>query len=112
MNVHAVKNSRAMPRFSQEALDQVIAAVGGSKEVEDMYPLSPLQRGILFHSLYEPGSTIYFETLSFRVRGSLEVDAFRRAWQHVVERHPVLRTAFVGQDLEVPVQVVLRRAEL
>src|SRR5262249_675581 len=80
--------------------------------VEDIYSLSAMQQGILFHSVYEPESTLYFETLSCRLRGPLDVDAFEGAWQVAIDRHAMLRTAFVGTDLEVPVQVVMRRAEL
>jgi amino acid adenylation domain-containing protein len=100
------------PAIGQEELDRLVRDAGGARAVADLYPLSPLQQGILFHCRYERESTLYVEVVNCRLRGALDVDAFEKAWQHVVQRHPVLRTAFLGDDLNVPVQVVLRRAAL
>ncbi|HJX19630.1 MAG TPA: condensation domain-containing protein, partial [Steroidobacteraceae bacterium] len=81
-------------KAGQDELDNLIGAVGGAREVEDIYPLSGLQQGLLFHSLYAPQSAVYVVSVTCRLGGPLDVAAFRRAWQHVVERHAVLRTAF------------------
>jgi amino acid adenylation domain-containing protein len=83
-----------------------------TKNIEDIYELSPMQQGLLFHTLLSPGSAEYFEQISCTVSGDLDVEAWKRAWQQVVDRHPVLRTAFYWEDLEHPLQVVQRRAEL
>src|SRR3977135_3942869 len=112
MNIHSRGDARVRSRIGQSELDGLIAGVGGAREVEDLYPLSALQQGLLFHSLYEPQSTVYVTTLSCRLVGALDAQAFEQAWQSVVARHTALRTAFVGQDLERPVQVVLRHAAL
>ncbi|MEA2602727.1 MAG: hypothetical protein QOF89_3719 [Acidobacteriota bacterium] len=80
--------------------------------IEDIYALSPLQRGLLFHALVEPDAGIYVEQVSWTIEGRLDVDAFRRAWQRVADRHPILRTAFIWEDLDEPVQVVHRRLDL
>ncbi|MEK7326066.1 MAG: condensation domain-containing protein, partial [Chloroflexota bacterium] len=80
--------------------------------VEDIYPLSPMQAGMLFHSLYDSASRTYFEQMHCALRGKLNVAAFERAWQKVTERHPILRTAFVWEGLEEPLQVVQRQVEL
>ncbi|MFZ5918976.1 MAG: amino acid adenylation domain-containing protein [Chloroflexota bacterium] len=82
------------------------------KNVQDFYPLSPMQQGMLFHSLYAPQSGVYVEQVSCKLRGDLDVSAFKRAWQQVTERHTLLRTAFVGEGLKEPVQVVHRRVDL
>jgi non-ribosomal peptide synthase protein (TIGR01720 family) len=95
--------------LSQEDLD---ALLGSERGVEDVYPLSPLQQGLLFHTLYAPQSAVYFEQLSCRMEGALEVEAFRAAWQEVVRRHPILRTGFEWEGLGQPVQVVRRQVEL
>jgi len=110
MNVHQGRETRG--GISQRELDRLIGAVGGAREVEDIYPLSGLQQGLLFHSLYAPQSAVYVVSVTRRLGGRLDVAAFRRAWQHVVERHAVLRTAFVGHELDRPVQVVRRRVTL
>src|SRR5262245_24981075 len=80
--------------------------------VGDIYELSPMQQGMLFHTLYDSKSDVYFEQLRCVLRGDLNVSAFKRAWQYVVERHPVLRTAFYWEDLEKPLQVVYRQVDL
>ncbi|MFA6231850.1 MAG: amino acid adenylation domain-containing protein [Rhodanobacter sp.] len=107
-----VERAAARPRISQADLHRAMEVVGGAKAVADVYPLAPLQQGILFHSLYAPQSSVYGLTVHWRLYGELDVPAYQRAWQHMVERHTMLRTAFIGQQLEVPLQVVLRRAQL
>ncbi|MEP0746908.1 non-ribosomal peptide synthetase [Coleofasciculus sp. FACHB-501] len=82
------------------------------ENLEDIYELSPMQQGLLFHTLYAPKSAMYFEQYSWTVQGDFNALAFKQAWQQVIDRHPILRTAFFWQDLEKPYQVVYRQAEL
>jgi amino acid adenylation domain-containing protein/non-ribosomal peptide synthase protein (TIGR01720 family) len=81
---------------------------GGGVEVEGLYPLSPLQHGLLFHRLYAPESDEYIEQLSFRLKKGVDPDAFLEAWRVVVDRHPALRTSVVWEGLERPLQCVHR----
>ncbi len=81
------------------------------KNIEDIYHLSPSQQGMLFETLASPGSGIHIEQASCALRGGLNETAFERAWQRVVDRHPVLRTAFFWEGQEQPVQVALRRVK-
>ncbi|MGJ4946752.1 condensation domain-containing protein, partial [Bradyrhizobium sp. HKCCYLS1011] len=67
--------------LGQDELDRVVAAIGGPRQVEDIYPLSPTQQGMLFHSLYEPDSAVYVISLACRLEGTLDADAFAQAWQ-------------------------------
>ena len=83
-----------------------------STNIESIYPLSPMQHGMLFHCLYAPTSEVYFEQLSWTLHGGLDVEAFRRAWQKVVDRHPVLRTSFIWKRREKPLQIVQRKVKL
>src|SRR5215510_5116520 len=80
--------------------------------IDDIYELSPMQQGMLFHTLYDPKSGVYFEQLSCTLRGDLNISAFKRAWQHLMERHPALRTSFYWEDLDKPLQVVHTQVEL
>jgi hypothetical protein len=80
--------------------------------VEDIYPLTPAQQGMLFHTLYDPVSGIYVEQLSWIHDGDMDVVAFERAWQEVIKRHAVLRTGFFIEGLNEPLQVVRRQANL
>src|SRR5262245_8674479 len=75
-------------------------------QIEDFYPLTPLQAGLLFHSLYAQQSGEYVVQLSYLLEGELKVDAFKRAWQQVVNAHPILRSSFLVGSLKEPVQVV------
>ncbi len=81
-------------------------------EIESIYSLSPMQQGMLFHSLAEPDSTQYVEQTSCRLVGELNAPAFEQAWQKVIDRHSILRTAFVWRKIEQPVQVVQRQVRL
>ena len=83
-----------------------------SKNIESIYPLSPMQEGMLFHSLYEPDSGVYFEQFSFTVHGNLDISAFELAWCQVVDRHPVLRTLFVWKNRTKQLQVVCKSINL
>ncbi|MFO1417363.1 MAG: amino acid adenylation domain-containing protein [Methylotetracoccus sp.] len=98
-----------LARLEQRALDRLLGRFSG---VEDVYPLTPLQQGMLFHSQYAPGSGVYVEHLSCVLRGPLDADVFRIAWRQVVERHPILRTAFLVEGLDEPLQVVLGVVDL
>jgi len=82
------------------------------KNVEDIYPLSPMQEGILFHTRHDPVFAMYFEIITWVMRGEVNIPAFGQAWQRVVDRHQVLRTVFVWEGLDEPLQVVRRRARL
>src|SRR6266850_834097 len=82
------------------------------ERIESIYPLSPVQKGMLFHTLYAPESGVYVEQLTCILRGDLDATELGRAWQRVVNRHPVLRTAFVWEGVNEPVQIVHPRLEL
>jgi amino acid adenylation domain-containing protein len=82
------------------------------QNIEDIYPLSPMQQGMLFHSLYAPDSGIYFQQMICTLRGNLEVAAFEQAWQKIVEKHSIFRTAFIWKSLNKPVQVVYKQVKI
>jgi amino acid adenylation domain-containing protein/non-ribosomal peptide synthase protein (TIGR01720 family) len=99
--------------FPLAGLDQGrLDAVLHGRPVDDIYPLSPLQHGLLFHSVDPQESGTYFRQLSCTVRGPLDVELFERTCADLLERHPILRTTFAWQGLDEPLQVVLRRAVL
>jgi acyl transferase domain-containing protein len=81
-------------------------------DVEDVYPLSPLQQGLLFHSLATAESALYQEQLGFTFPGGIDAEAFEQAWRLSIDHHPALRTAFLWEEVEQPLQVVYRRAAM
>ena len=80
--------------------------------IEAIYPLSSMQEGLLFHSVYAPQSGAYFVQFSYRLRGSLDIASFKRAWKRVIERHPVLRTIFTWERQDKMLQVVRKEIPL
>ncbi|PHM46098.1 Amino acid adenylation [Xenorhabdus mauleonii] len=99
--------------LTQDEIDSLAATIqGGAANIQDIYPLAPLQEGILFHSLLQTQGDIYIvlNLLAFDTRDYL--DAFLAALQQVIDRHDVLRTSVHWQELKQPVQVVWRHASL
>ena len=92
----------ALTHLADAELERIL---GRYPALEDIYPLSPMQQ--LFHSMEDSVSQLGFEQWRFAVRGALDAAAMRQAWERVIERHPILRTAFVSDELAEPVQVVL-----
>jgi amino acid adenylation domain-containing protein/non-ribosomal peptide synthase protein (TIGR01720 family) len=86
--------------------------VDANPDLEDIYPLSPTQEGLLFHSLLSPESGEYVEQLTCVVEGRIETAALKRAWDAVAAANAMLRTAFFWEGLEIPQQVVSREVEV
>ena len=95
--------------LSQSQLDELPVA---ARQIEDLYPLSPMQSGLLFHSLYEPQAGAYVNQLSVEAKG-LDAARLGQAWQATLDAHPILRSGFHWpQGATEPVQVVQRTLEL
>ncbi|NMK49940.1 non-ribosomal peptide synthetase [Achromobacter sp. Bel] len=96
-------------RLAPERLAQLPVPV---EDIEDAYPLSPMQHGMLLHTLRNPNSGIYVMQDRYRVDGELDEDAFEWAWRRVLENHPALRATFHWQWTHDPVQVIRRTVAL
>ncbi|MDC8016186.1 non-ribosomal peptide synthetase [Tahibacter soli] len=99
--------------LTQAQIDAIVASVPhGVANIQDIYPLAPLQEGILFHHLLQPQGDAYLlrSIVSFDRRDRL--DAFLVALQRVIDRHDILRSAMRWTGLPQPVQVVHRHAPL
>ncbi|HKN51283.1 MAG TPA: amino acid adenylation domain-containing protein, partial [Amycolatopsis sp.] len=96
--------------FPLAALDQstVDTLVGDGRGVEDIYPLTPMQSGMVFHALFQSDERVYFQQVAFVLEGVDDPLSLERAWQRVVDRTPVLRTRIVWEGISEPVQVVQR----
>ncbi|MBB4677123.1 non-ribosomal peptide synthase/polyketide synthase [Crossiella cryophila] len=100
--------------FPLAGIDQstVDRLVGDGREVEDLYPLTPLQAGMLFHSLVDADRGAYFDQARMDLSGVTDVNALANAWQLVVDRTPILRSALVWEGVPQPLQVVRRHVHL
>jgi amino acid adenylation domain-containing protein/non-ribosomal peptide synthase protein (TIGR01720 family) len=96
--------------LTQTTLDQLVATQ--KQPIEDIYPLTPAQEGMFFHALYHAESEIYFAQSSLALSDSLNVAAFKKAWQQILVRHPILRTAFVWDGVSEPLQIVYEAVKL
>ncbi|MCF4994542.1 amino acid adenylation domain-containing protein [Pseudomonas syringae] len=98
-----------LAQLSQAQLDALVPA---PHTIDDIYPLSPMQQGMLFHTLLEHGNGDYINQMRLDVDG-VDPQRFRAAWQAAVDAHDILRTGFFWQgDLPQPVQVVQRQVEV
>ncbi|NET02965.1 MAG: amino acid adenylation domain-containing protein, partial [Sphaerospermopsis sp. SIO1G1] len=104
-NVGYTPSDFPLVKLNQTELDLVLNQAK-LENIEDIYPLSPMQEGMLFESLYAPDGGVYFEQTTFTLNGELNVTAFTEAWQKLVNHHPIFRTSFIWKSLSQPVQVV------
>ena len=82
-----------------------------SANIEAIYPLTPVQEGILFHTLFAPDSQLYFQQYVCSIEGDLDPGAFRESWQWVIDRHPPLRSLIAWEGREQPLQIVRSRVQ-
>ncbi|WP_043197310.1 non-ribosomal peptide synthetase [Pseudomonas putida] len=109
---HITPGMLALAELDQAAIDRIVAAVpGGAGNVQEIYPLAPLQQGLLYHHVADENDPYQQHALfTFASRGHLQ--AFVDALQKVIDRHDILRTSLAWEGLEHPQQVVWRNARL
>ncbi|WP_375511202.1 amino acid adenylation domain-containing protein [uncultured Nostoc sp.] len=83
-----------------------------TKNIESIYPLTPMQQGMLFHSLFAPESGVYFGQMILNLKENVNVAAFESAWRRVVDRYSIFRTLFIWENRQTPLQVVLKQVKL
>lgn len=99
--------------LTQTEIDHITQHVsGGHLNIQDIYPLSPLQDGILFHHLMAKTGDPYLLYMATSFPDRVSLDIYLSAIQQIVDRHDVLRTSFIWENLSTPAQVVWRYASL
>ncbi|MCW2917435.1 MAG: Non-ribosomal peptide synthetase, partial [Actinomycetia bacterium] len=96
-------------RLAEEFRDRISALARNTEAIEDVYRLSPMQEGMLVHTLRASEDASYVVQMAARLHGELRPDLLRSAWRRVIERHTVLRTSIHWEDLERPLQMVHRQ---
>ncbi|QXH69762.1 non-ribosomal peptide synthetase [Pseudomonas asgharzadehiana] len=97
-----------LARLSQQQLNALPVA---GPAIADLYPLSPMQQGMLFHTLYEPDAQAYINQLRLDIQG-LDLLAFGRAWQAALDRHDILRSSFHWLGLDSAHQLIQRQVDV
>ena len=95
--------------LSLDQLDAIMHEVTG--EIQDIYPLSPVQEGILFHMLHE-NSAAYHHQLTYRIHGSIDVALVRSTLEILVRQYSILRTIFIFENTVKPLQIVLKAKDI
>ncbi|WP_068776272.1 non-ribosomal peptide synthetase [Paenibacillus sp. FJAT-26967] len=79
-----------------------------SPEIVNIIEMTPMQEGILFHSLMDEESGAYFEQVNLTLEGRMDPEVFEKSFNKLLERHDVLRTVFIAKDVDQPLQIVLK----
>ncbi|RBL88158.1 non-ribosomal peptide synthetase [Chitinophaga flava] len=126
LNTREILNNKAnqhIPGFIRENKEALLVYLHEKKQAEygsklsldkisAIYELSPLQEGILFHSLYDQQITTYITQFRLELPDELNITAFKAAWDRLVRNHSILRTAFIYEKVSIPVQCVYKEVTL
>ncbi|MGI9292331.1 MAG: amino acid adenylation domain-containing protein, partial [Gammaproteobacteria bacterium] len=95
--------------IDQAAVDRL---VGSDENVADIYPVTPMQHGMLFHAIYEADRDSYLSQVIWQLEGTMDIAAFEKAWQLVIDRHVALRTSIVALPGGEPLQVAYKSVDV
>ena len=98
-----------LANLDQEQLDKIVERYS---DIEDLYPLSAMQQGMLFHAQMESETGIYFEQHIVELKGKLDKKAFASAWNSVIRQHEILRTSFLWEEVNEPLQLVHSQCDI
>jgi amino acid adenylation domain-containing protein/non-ribosomal peptide synthase protein (TIGR01720 family) len=104
---HLTPSDLTYPGLAIEELE----ALTRQHEIEDVYMLSPLQEGMYYQWLVSPNTSIYFDQITCRIKGKLDIAALQNSYQQLVARHAVLRTSFTHQYAGRSLQVVSKNVQ-
>ena len=99
MRIRATHHEPRSPPFSWRrtaSTSKRFASIAHEGGIEDLYPLTPVQEGMLFHTLADPESGHYVEQFVCRLRGELDPAALEKSWHRLIGRHHALRLRSIG----------------
>jgi len=77
--------------------------------IKDIYILSPMQQGMLFHSIMDSSSNAYFEQNELSIEGHIDIELFEKSFNYIIEKYDPLRTIFLYEKVNQPLQIVLKK---
>ncbi|MCK6076527.1 non-ribosomal peptide synthetase [Paenibacillus silvae] len=101
----------SLKALTMDQWDQMVEYTRNIGQIENVYPLTPLQKEMLYESERNPVSGAYFVQILFDMRGDLHVDSFERSLNQIMQRHAILRTNFYTGLLHIPLQIVYKEKE-
>jgi len=98
--------------LNEDALNEILLTYEITKEnIQAIYPLSPMQEGMLFHAIYDSNSAAFLQVDSFRVKGTFNIHIFEKSWNELFKRYDIFRTLFMYKGLKNPLQIVLKNQQ-
>lgn len=110
--ISGIQQGLRIPAFIRQHKAELVQYLSSRNKISALYELSPLQEGILFHSLYAGNATAYITQFRLDFPDGLNIAAFKLAWQYVIHNHSILRTAFIHDKVSIPLQSVYSQVEL
>lgn len=109
VETQAIETTAVLPPFGLISDDDRALVPDG---IEDAYPLTRMQAGMVFHTEYSPETPVYHDVFSFHIRALLNVEVFKQTIGDLLARHPVLRTSFDLTTYSEPLQLVHEMVQL
>ncbi|MCC9024179.1 non-ribosomal peptide synthetase [Bacillus nakamurai] len=106
--IQLTPSDMSLKEMTIDELDRFVQLTQHLGEIENIYPLTPMQKGMLFHSLIDSASGAYFEQAAFDLKGLLDIEAFKMSLAQLAEKYDILRTHFYTEWKEQPLQIVFR----
>ncbi|MCK8524319.1 amino acid adenylation domain-containing protein [Aquimarina sp. D1M17] len=97
--------------ISNEKLNNFLELPIHQGKISNLYPLTPLQKGFLYHNLYDNNESAYVCQFYCDLNGEISRDNFEKTWKYLIQKHTVLRTSVFAKGLDVPVQCVYAQVE-
>lgn len=111
-NIGLAEEDKCFLQTHKKAIIDYLNKKNALGKIENIFHLTPLQEGMLFHDIYEPDSDQYHILLTWKYQGKLDKNLLHDAWRAVIKSHQVLRTRFVWENVEHPLQLVHQDAEM
>lgn len=98
-----------LTEYSFQEFNEIVPDI---KDVQAVYPLTPIQEGFLFHAIYESKSCAYFIQTHWRSKGKYNPKAMCEAWAALINNHELLRASYLWEELKYPIQIIYKQAKI